>query len=200
MGARLSVKSEDDFYKKFPDAPENFYQEQRERFRKYAKEDEDGVLGLNTKEWHKAVKVGKEDKEFSTIAFMVADTNGDDYVQWFEYITALGYITFGTFEQKFRVAFSLHDEDGNGILDKEELVQAVTVTLIINECSRGKECTEDDVKDEAKFRAKMILEKCDLDGDGNVDIDEMYTAYQEHPEIFGDLLFFSLVEGEEPTQ
>ena len=45
----------------------------------------------------------------------------------------------------------------------------------------------------AKDRAERLIEVSDIDGNGCVEIEEMWIALKRHPELADDLLFFTLV-------
>ena len=192
MGSGQSVKNKADFYKKFPSAPASYYDDEKAVFAKYGKRTEDGKLGLRLEDWDKALE-NKSRDALLHVAFVASDRDRNGFVDWREYITALGYVMFGTPEQRFRVAFSLHDLDGNGKLDKSELIKCIAFVLELKETAASSHRTEAERMKKAKDRAERFIEIADIDGNGTVEIDEMWVALKRHPELGEDMLFFTLV-------
>jgi len=197
MGARLTVRNKMDFYKKFPKAPADLYEKEKRNFTKYAKRDEEGILGLNVRDWDRSLKASYSEKGISHLIFVAADRDRDDFVEWHEYISALGYIKYGTPKQRFRAVFELYDKDGDGALDKEELMEGISMSLVLNGMSVGTKYAEGRLQTEAKKRAQRIIDKYDFDGDATVDLDELYSSFQEDADLFNDLFLFILTDDDD---
>lgn len=52
----------------------------------------------------------------------------DGYIDFMEYVAALSLVLKGKVEQKLRWYFKLYDVDGNGCIDREELLTIIQVT------------------------------------------------------------------------
>jgi hypothetical protein len=52
----------------------------------------------------------------------------DGYIDFMEYVAALSLVLKGKVEQKLRWYFKLYDVDGNGCIDREELLTIIRVT------------------------------------------------------------------------
>uniref|UniRef100_A0A803TNM0 EF-hand domain-containing protein n=1 Tax=Anolis carolinensis TaxID=28377 RepID=A0A803TNM0_ANOCA len=59
--------------------------------------------------------------------FHTFDMNKDGYIDFMEYVAALSLILKGKMEQKLRWYFKLYDVDGNGCIDRGELLNIIRV-------------------------------------------------------------------------
>lgn len=53
----------------------------------------------------------------------------DGYIDFMEYVAALSLVLRGKMEQKLRWYFKLYDVDGNGCIDRHELLNIIKVSL-----------------------------------------------------------------------
>lgn len=53
----------------------------------------------------------------------------DGYIDFMEYVAALSLVLRGKMEQKLRWYFKLYDVDGNGCIDRHELLNIIKVGL-----------------------------------------------------------------------
>ncbi|XP_066475187.1 guanylyl cyclase-activating protein 2-like [Tiliqua scincoides] len=59
--------------------------------------------------------------EYAERAFQSFDRNGDNMIDFLEYMVILNLVQRGNLEHKLKWSFKLFDTDGNGFLDKAEL-------------------------------------------------------------------------------
>lgn len=52
----------------------------------------------------------------------------DGYIDFMEYVAALSLVMRGKMEHKLRWYFKLYDVDGNGCIDRHELLNIIKVT------------------------------------------------------------------------
>ncbi|XP_048356100.1 calcium and calcium/calmodulin-dependent serine/threonine-protein kinase DMI-3-like [Sphaerodactylus townsendi] len=64
--------------------------------------------------------------------FHTFDMNKDGYIDFMEYVAALSLILRGKMEQKLRWYFKLYDQDGNGCIDRQELLNIIKAIRAIN--------------------------------------------------------------------
>lgn len=58
----------------------------------------------------------------------VVVTPQDGYIDFMEYVAALSLVMRGKMEHKLRWYFKLYDVDGNGCIDRHELLNIIKVT------------------------------------------------------------------------
>uniref|UniRef100_A0A669QY23 EF-hand domain-containing protein n=1 Tax=Phasianus colchicus TaxID=9054 RepID=A0A669QY23_PHACC len=66
--------------------------------------------------------------EYIEQMFRTFDMNKDGYIDFMEYVAALSLVLRGKMEQKLRWYFKLYDVDGNGCIDRHELLNIIKVT------------------------------------------------------------------------
>uniref|UniRef100_A0A673H7H8 Guanylate cyclase activator 1A n=1 Tax=Sinocyclocheilus rhinocerous TaxID=307959 RepID=A0A673H7H8_9TELE len=61
--------------------------------------------------------------------FRTFDMNKDGYIDFMEYVAALSLVMRGKMEHKLRWYFRLYDVDGNGCIDRHELLNIIKVGI-----------------------------------------------------------------------
>jgi ferredoxin-NADP reductase/Ca2+-binding EF-hand superfamily protein len=126
------------------------------------------------------------------------DMDQDGAVSRIEFIYRVQALVQGDPVAKLLFAFRLHDEDGNGLIDRQELLRMLRISLAENRLAFG-----DGVVDRL---ADGVFERADANRDGNIDFDEFVAALRHYPELFehmslGDLrwLGFGAAPESEPV-
>uniref|UniRef100_A0A2K5RXL8 Guanylyl cyclase-activating protein 1 n=1 Tax=Cebus imitator TaxID=2715852 RepID=A0A2K5RXL8_CEBIM len=112
--------------------------------------------------------------------FETFDFNKDGYIDFMEYVAALSLVLKGKVEQKLRWYFKLYDVDGNGCIDRDELLTIIqfpqypkTIEAIraINPCS--------DTTMTAEEFTDTVFSKIDVNGDGELSLEEFIEGVQK---------------------
>nr|XP_023681677.1 guanylyl cyclase-activating protein 1 isoform X1 [Paramormyrops kingsleyae] len=90
--------------------------------------------------------------------FRTFDMNKDGTIDFMEYVAALSLVMRGKMEHKLRWYFRLYDVDGNGCIDRHELLNIIKAIRAIN----GNETQEVSVEE----FTNRVFEKIDVNGDG----------------------------------
>ncbi|XP_042532632.1 guanylyl cyclase-activating protein 3 [Dipodomys spectabilis] len=104
-----------------------------------------GLQGLNQKANQHV------DQVFNTF-----DTNKDGFIDFTEFIAAINLVVQGKMEQKLKWYFKLCDTDGNGSIDKKELLNIFTAVQALN----GQQTLSPE-----EF-IHLVLHKIDVNNDG----------------------------------
>ncbi|CAH2221357.1 guanylyl cyclase-activating 3 [Pelobates cultripes] len=80
-----------------------------------------GLLGLQGMNPEANIYI---DKVFGTF-----DMNTDGYIDFLEFIAAINLVLRGKIDQKLKWYFKLYDADGNGSIDRKELLSIITVSI-----------------------------------------------------------------------
>ncbi|MEE6493427.1 hypothetical protein FKM82_016823 [Ascaphus truei] len=97
-------------------------------------------------------------------------TSPDGYMDFMEYVAALSLVLKGKVEQKLRWYFKLYDVDGNGCIDRGELLNIIKAIRAINR-------RHDDMT--AEEFTNMIFDKIDINGDGELSLEEFMEGVQK---------------------
>ncbi|XP_018419919.1 PREDICTED: guanylyl cyclase-activating protein 1-like [Nanorana parkeri] len=114
--------------------------------------------------------------------FRTFDMNKDGYIDFMEYVAALSLVLRGKIEQKLRWYFKLYDVDGNGCIDRHELLNIIKAVRAINGCDH------DTTTEEFTNR---VFDKIDINGDGELSLEEFVEGARKDEE-FMDLMMKSL--------
>ncbi|XP_004462886.1 guanylyl cyclase-activating protein 1 [Dasypus novemcinctus] len=103
--------------------------------------------------------------------FETFDFNKDGYMDFMEYVAALSLVLKGKVEQKLRWYFKLYDVDGNGCIDRDELLTIIRAIRAINPCS--------DSAMSAEEFTESVFSKIDVNGDGELSLEEFMEGVQK---------------------
>ncbi|XP_075409903.1 guanylyl cyclase-activating protein 1 [Tenrec ecaudatus] len=103
--------------------------------------------------------------------FETFDFNKDGYIDFMEYVAALSLVLKGKVEQKLRWYFKLYDVDGNGCIDREELLTIIQAIRAINPCSDSTMTAEE--------FTDLVFTKIDINGDGELSLEEFMEGVQK---------------------
>nr|XP_055186705.1 guanylyl cyclase-activating protein 1 [Nyctereutes procyonoides]XP_055186706.1 guanylyl cyclase-activating protein 1 [Nyctereutes procyonoides]XP_055186707.1 guanylyl cyclase-activating protein 1 [Nyctereutes procyonoides]XP_055186708.1 guanylyl cyclase-activating protein 1 [Nyctereutes procyonoides] len=103
--------------------------------------------------------------------FETFDFNKDGYIDFMEYVAALSLVLKGKVEQKLRWYFKLYDVDGNGCIDRDELLTIIRAIRAINPCS--------DSTMSAEEFTNTVFSKIDVNGDGELSLEEFIEGVQK---------------------
>ncbi|EMP29244.1 Guanylyl cyclase-activating protein 1 [Chelonia mydas] len=100
--------------------------------------------------------------------------SGDGYIDFMEYVAALSLVLRGKMEQKLRWYFKLYDVDGNGCIDRHELLNIIKAIRAINGC---------DHETSAEEFTNRVFNKIDVNGDGELSLDEFVEGARKDEEF-----------------
>uniref|UniRef100_A0A8C4RM09 Guanylate cyclase activator 1Aa n=1 Tax=Erpetoichthys calabaricus TaxID=27687 RepID=A0A8C4RM09_ERPCA len=105
--------------------------------------------------------------------FRTFDMNKDGYIDFMEYIAALSLVLRGKMEQKLRWYFKLYDVDGNGCIDRHELLNIIKV------CRRE---AVGDLSMAMEEFTNRVFDKIDVNGDGELSLEEFVEGARKDDE------------------
>ena len=119
------------------------------------------------------------------------DANRDGVVTRDELVRGVTALSKGEPLDKLRFAFGLHDEDGNGFIDRRELERMLHIALAENRLVFGDAC--------ADALVDALFAKADANTDGKIAFSELVAALSAYPSLFehmtlGDLRWLGLGE------
>jgi len=104
------------------------------------------------------------------------DTNGDGVISRDEFLTGVRALILGSDRDKVFFAFRLHDHNGDGFLDRQEIERMIAMSLAESEIAERATQT-------AEHLAQVLLTTADRDRDGRVSFDELFAVVQSRPEL-----------------
>lgn len=102
----------------------------------------------------------------------------DNTIDFLEYVAALNLVLRGKLEHKLRWTFKIYDKDGNGCIDKPELLEIVEAIYRLKQAYKSDEeravpgLTPEEV-------VERIFELVDENGDGQLSLDEFLDGAQK---------------------
>ncbi|XP_013805520.2 LOW QUALITY PROTEIN: guanylyl cyclase-activating protein 3 [Apteryx mantelli] len=100
--------------------------------------------------------------------FHTFDMNKDGFIDFLEFIAAINLVIRGKIDQKLKWYFKLYDADGNGCIDKKELLSIFTAIQAIN--------GHTDMS--AEEFTNMVFQNIDMNNDGELTLEEFISGVE----------------------
>ncbi|MFT7806826.1 guanylyl cyclase-activating protein 2-like [Arapaima gigas] len=141
----------------------------QEMYKKFVIECPSGVLFLHEFKKFFGIDPTGEASDYAESMFRAFDKNGDNTIDFLEYVAALNLVFRGSLEHKLRWSFKVYDKDGNGYVDKSEVQEIVEAIYRIKRS----------LKREPSYQQLSAAEVCerifqvvDSNGDGKITLEE----------------------------
>ncbi|KAF6364521.1 guanylate cyclase activator 1A [Rhinolophus ferrumequinum] len=122
--------------------------------------------------------------------FETFDFNNDGYIDFMEYVAALSLVLKGKVEQKLRWYFKLYDVDGNGCIDRDELLTIIRFLHLyletIQAAIRAINPCSDSTMSAEEF-TDTVFSKIDINGDGELSLEEFMEGVQKDQTLLDTL-------------
>jgi Ca2+-binding EF-hand superfamily protein len=145
--------------------------ELQESYRRFLKNCPDGMLTVDRfKKLYGKVSTDGDASIFAEQVFRTFDSNGDGKVDFREMICALYIITHQSVEsaQKLRWAFSMYDIDGNGYIEREEVLEIMRAFYKM----MGSDIIRAEEEETPEKKAEDIFRQLDGNMDGKISLSE----------------------------
>ncbi|XP_029001035.1 guanylyl cyclase-activating protein 2-like [Betta splendens] len=150
----------------------------QDMYKKFVMECPSGLLFLHEFKRFFGVDPTGEASDYAENMFRAFDKNGDNTIDFLEFVAALNLVFRGDLEHKLRWSFKVYDKDGNGYVEKEEL------RAIVDSIYRVKKSSKKDMAD-SKFTLDEVVDRImkavDSDGDGKINMEEFIRGAQQDP-------------------
>ncbi|XP_048119087.1 guanylyl cyclase-activating protein 2-like [Alosa alosa] len=156
----------------------------QDMYKKFLTECPSGVLFLHEFKRFFGVDATGEASEYAENMFRAFDKNGDNTIDFLEFVAALNLVFRGDLQHKLRWSFKVYDKDGNGFIDKTELRAIIDSIYRIKRVSKKDPETPQLSADEV---CERIFKVIDVDGDGQITLEEFLEGAQKDPWILNIL-------------
>ncbi|CAM4423120.1 guanylyl cyclase-activating protein 3 [Caretta caretta] len=100
--------------------------------------------------------------------FHTFDMNKDGFIDFLEFIAAINLVIRGKIDQKLKWYFKLYDADGNGTIDKKELL---SIFMAIQAINGNQSMTPEEF-------TNMVFQKIDVNNDGELTLEEFINGVE----------------------
>ncbi|KAL9867249.1 guanylyl cyclase-activating protein 3 isoform 1-T1 [Geothlypis trichas] len=97
----------------------------------------------------------------------------DGFIDFLEFIAAINLVIRGKIDQKLKWYFKLYDADGNGCIDKKELLSIFRAIQAINGYTNMS----------AEEFTNMIFQKIDVNNDGELTLEEFINGVEKDEDL-----------------
>lgn len=145
--------------------------ELQEWYKKFVVECPSGTLFMHEFKRFFGVQDNQEAADYVEHMFRAFDKNGDNTIDFLEYVAALNLVLRGKLEHKLKWTFKVYDRDGNGCIDKTELLEIVeSIYNLKKVCRQGQDDRIPLLSPEEVVN--RIFQLVDENGDGQLSLDE----------------------------
>ncbi|TRY96247.1 hypothetical protein DNTS_033463 [Danionella cerebrum] len=111
--------------------------ELQEWYKKFVVECPSGTLFMHEFKSFFGVTGNPEAADYIENMFRAFDKNGDNTIDFLEYVAALNLVLRGKLEHKLKWTFKMYDKDGSGCIDKTELKEIVESIYRLKKACHG---------------------------------------------------------------
>ncbi|XP_027537307.1 guanylyl cyclase-activating protein 3 isoform X2 [Neopelma chrysocephalum] len=97
----------------------------------------------------------------------------DGFIDFLEFIAAINLVIRGKIDQKLKWYFKLYDADGNGCIDKKELLSIFSAIQAINGYTNMS----------AEEFTNMVFQKIDVNNDGELTLEEFINGVEKDEDL-----------------
>jgi NADPH oxidase 5 len=137
----------------------------------------DAVIDLNDLR----AALGVQNDYFAKRVLHVLDVNRDGVIKRDEFLAGVRALVAGTDRERLEFAFRLHDHDGDGTLDREEILRMIMVSL-------AESATSQRVMQPAESLVNELLREADRDRDGKLTFEELETHVAKRPHLLRSMV------------
>ncbi|OCT94280.1 guanylyl cyclase-activating protein 2 [Xenopus laevis] len=146
-------------------------EELQEWYKKFVVECPSGTLFMHEFKRFFGVANNQEAADYVEHMFRAFDKNGDNTIDFLEYVAALNLVLRGKLEHKLKWTFKVYDRDGNGCIDKRELLEIIeSIYNLKKVCRDGQDERTPLLSPEQVV--ERIFQLVDENGDGQLSLDE----------------------------
>ncbi|XP_025781819.1 guanylyl cyclase-activating protein 2 [Puma concolor] len=153
--------------------------ELQEWYKKFVVECPSGSLFMHEFKRFFKVTGNEEATQYVEGMFRAFDKNGDNTIDFLEYVAALNLVLRGTLEHKLKWTFKIYDKDRNGCIDRLELLDIVEAIYKLKKACRVEEEAEQQgqllTPEEVVDRIFLLV---DENGDGELSLEEFIEGVQ----------------------
>ncbi|XP_068173752.1 guanylyl cyclase-activating protein 2-like [Antennarius striatus] len=125
-----------------------------------------------------------EASDYAENMFRAFDKNGDNTIDFLEFVAALNLVFRGNLEHKLRWSFKVYDKDNNGYVDKDELH---SIMDSIDRLKKGWRSEAGASQLSVEEVVDRLLAAVDSDGDGHISLEEFLKGAQQDPWVLSML-------------
>ncbi|XP_010332162.1 guanylyl cyclase-activating protein 2 [Saimiri boliviensis] len=146
--------------------------ELQEWYKKFVMECPSGTLFMHEFKRFFRVTEDEEASQYVEGMFRAFDKNGDNTIDFLEYVAALNLVLRGTLEHKLKWTFKIYDKDGNGCIDRVELLNIVEgIYQLKKACRRELQSEQGQLLTPEEVVDRIFL-LVDENGDGQLSLNE----------------------------
>ena len=129
---------------------------------------------IDVKELQKAL--GLRSEYLARRVMSTFDANADGVIGKDEFLAGVRALVLGTEREKLHFAFRLHDHDGDGAIDRDELLRMITISLAESDAAERTGQPPEQLVD-------AVFARVDRNKDGRITFDELEAVVSRRPHL-----------------